>query len=157
MPTMIPVQITQTQEEIDNPTMAFPHWNAFFVPHILEILEIPDIHEIPEIPEKRLTQKTLKYFDKKFERKTGPTHACVPVDEHVRGDSTFVPSHMRKQVKPKKESKTKNSNKRTGKAKAQPKGAFPRMPVGYKHKGDYDVAFSSHLDDKLALVRGSKK
>jgi hypothetical protein len=165
MPTMVPVKITQTQEEIDNPTMAIPHWNAFFVPQILEIKEIPEIAEIAEItgiagiaeiPERRLTQKTLKFFDNKFERQSGPTHACVPVDEHVRGDGTIVPSYMRKQVKPKKQPKTRNSNKRTGKAKAQ-KGAFPRMPVGYKHKGDYDAAFSSHLEDRLALTRGNKK
>jgi hypothetical protein len=153
---MIPVQITQTQDEIDNPTMAFPHWDGFFESELAGNAEISEIAQIPEIPERRLTQKTLKFFDKKFERKSGPTHACVPVDEHVRGDGTIVPSYMRNQVKPKKESKTRNSNKRTGKAKAQ-KGAFPRMPVGYKHKGDYDAAFSSHLEDKLALSRGSKK
>ena len=57
MPTMIPVQITQTQEENDNPTMAFPHWDNFFVP------------EIAEIPEKKLTQTTLN-----FEKKSAPTY-----------------------------------------------------------------------------------
>jgi hypothetical protein len=153
---MIPVQITQTQEEIDNPTMAFQHWDAFFVPQLPEISGIAEISEIAEIPERRLTQKTLKYFDKKFENKSGPPHACVPVNEYVRGDKTFVPSHMRKQVKPKKESKTNNSNKRKGKGKAKP-GAFPRMPENYKHKGDYQVSFSFHLEMKLALSRGNKK
>ena len=62
---MIPVQITQTQEENDNPTMAFPLWDTVFVP------------QIPEIPEKKLTKKTLKKFFE-FKKKSGPTHeyAC---------------------------------------------------------------------------------
>jgi hypothetical protein len=145
---MIPVQITQTQEENVNPTMAFPHWDDFLDP------QLPEIPEIPEIPEKKfLTQKTMKnFFD--FNKKSGPTHACVQVNEHVRGENNFVRSYMRKQVKTKNESKTNNSNKRTGKAKP---GAFPRMPVGYKHKGDYDVSFSKHLEMKLELTRGRKK
>ena len=154
MPTMIPVQITQTQEEYDNPTMALPHGDDFFVPQLAEFPEIAETVEIPEIPEKKFTQKTLmKFFD--FNQKSAPTHECVQVNEHVRGDSTYVPAHLRK-VKTKPESKTNNSNKRTGKAKAKP-GAFPRMPANYKHKGDYQVTFSCHLEMQLALSRGNKK
>ena len=145
--------------------MAFQHWDAFFVPQLPEIAgiaeiseipeipEMPEIIEIPEIAERRLTQKTLKYFNKKFEKKSGPTHVCVPVDEHVHVDNTIVPSHMRK-VKTKKESKTNNSNKRTGKAKH---GAFPILPDNYKNKRDAQEAFSCHLDMMLELSRGSKK
>jgi len=145
MPTMIPVQITQTQEENGNPTMAFPHWDDFLD---------PQLPEIPEIPEKKFTQKTLmKFYD--FNKKSAPTHECVQVNEHVRGDKTLVPAHMRK-VKTKPESKTNNCNKRTGKAKAKP-GAFPRMPGNYKHKGDYQASFSCHLEMQLALSRGIKK
>ena len=86
MPTMIPVQVTQTQEENDNLTMALPFLNIFFV---------------PQIPERMMSQKTLNYFEKKFVKKSGPIHEFVAVSEHVRGDNTFVPTHMRK-VKTKK-------------------------------------------------------
>jgi hypothetical protein len=34
MPTMIPVQVTQTQEENDNPTIALPVWDTFLDPQI---------------------------------------------------------------------------------------------------------------------------
>jgi ABC-type branched-subunit amino acid transport system ATPase component len=54
------------------------------------------------------------------------------VNEHVHGDNTFVPTHMHK-TKTKKESKTNNSNKKTGKAKH---GAFPRLPENYKNKAE---------------------
>jgi hypothetical protein len=119
-----------------------------------QLPDIPEIAEIDEIPEQKFTQKTLmKFYD--FNKKSAPTHECVQVNEHVRGDSTYVPAHLRK-VKTKPESKTNNSNKRTGKAKAKP-GAFPRIPGNYKHKGDYQVSFSYHLDMQLALSRGNKK
>jgi hypothetical protein len=96
----------------------------------------------------------MKFFD--FNKKSAPTHECVQVNEHdVRGDNTLVPAPMRK-GKTKPESNANNSNKRTGKAKAKP-GAFPRMPKDYKHKGDYHVSFSYHLDMQLALSRGTKK
>ena len=132
---MIPVQVTQTQEEYNNPTMALlPLWEDFFVPEIAEIAEIAEVAEvaeIAEIPERRLTKKTLKCFE--FKKKSAPTHELRPVDEHARGENTLVKTHMRKM---KKESKTNNSKKKTGKAKAY---TFPRMPVGYKWKGDYDI------------------
>ena len=95
---MIPVQITQTQEEKDNPTMALPFLDTFLV---------------PQIPQKKMTQKTLA-FGKKF----GPTHELRPVNEHVCGENTFVTTHMRKmkirKQGDKKESKTTNFNKKTG-------------------------------------------
>jgi len=170
MPTMIPVQVTQTQEEYDNTTMALPLWEDFFVPEIAEIAQmeefaeiaeiaevaevaevagVAEIAQIPELQERRLTQKTLKFFE--FKKKSAPTHELRPVDEHARGGNTFVKTHMRKM---KKTSKAKNSKKKTEKAKH---GAFPRMPVGYEWKEDYDACFSSHLVDKLALCRGTKK
>ena len=79
MPTMIPVQVTQTQEENDNPTMALPFLKTF--------LE-------PQIPDKKVIKKTLVGFGKKF----GPTHELRPVNEHVHvhGENTFVTTHMRK-------------------------------------------------------------
>ena len=43
---MIPVQITQTQEENDNSTMALPFLDTFLV---------------PQIPEKKMTQKTIMF------------------------------------------------------------------------------------------------
>jgi hypothetical protein len=99
---MIPVQITQTQEENDNPAMALPFWDTFFV---------------PQIPENKMTQKTLEASGKK----SGPTHEFRPVNEHVCGENTFVTTHMRKmkirKQGDKKESKTNNSKKKTGKAK----------------------------------------
>jgi hypothetical protein len=75
-----------------------------------------------QIPEKKMSKKTL-VFGKKF----GPTHEIRPVNEHVRGDNTFVPTHMRKmKIKKKgdrKESKINNSMNKTGKAKHR---AFPK-------------------------------
>ena len=124
---MIPVQITQTQEENDNPTMAFPFLDDFLVP------------EMPVIPERQLTQTTLK-----FNKKSVPTHEYRQVREHVRADSTLVKAHMRKV----------NAKERTGKAKH---GAFPRMTDNYKHRGDVQVARGLYLEQRLELSRGSKK
>ncbi len=139
MPTMIPVQVTQTQEENDNPTMALPFLDTFLVPHI---------------PEKKMTQKTLLEFGKK----SGPTHEFRPVNEHVRGENTFVKTHMRKmrirKKGDKKESKTNNSNKKTGKAKH---GAFPKLEDNYNNKGDAQEARSMYLEQFRELARGSKK
>ena len=63
MPTMIPVQVTQTQEEADNPTMALPIWRNDLV---------------ARIPVTNMTQKTLNFGKKK------PTHDFRPVREHMR-------------------------------------------------------------------------
>jgi hypothetical protein len=139
MPTMIPVQITQTQEENDNPTMAHPVlYNSL----------------VPQIPEKKRIQKTLLEFGKK----SGPTHEFRPVNEHVRGENTFVKTHMHKmrirKKGDKKESKTNNSNKKTGKAKH---GAFPKLEAGYKNKGDAQIARSMYLEQLREIVRGNKK
>ncbi len=130
MPTMIPVQITQTQEENDNPTMALPVWGNLFVP------------EIPEIPEKKLTKKTLNCFE--FKKKSGPTHALRPVTAHMRKVKNKNQSN-------KKESKTHNSKKKTGKAKH---GAFAKLDDDYKNKGDAMVARSYHLQQLSNLARG---
>ena len=136
---MIPVKVTQTQEENDNPTMALPFWDTFFV---------------PQIPEKKMTQKTLNYFENKFVKKSGPTHEFVPVNEHVRGDNTFITTQMRKMKINKKESKTNNSKKKTGKTKH---GAFPKLEDDYKNKGDTPKARSMHLGQLMELARGNKK
>ena len=50
--------------------------------------------------------------------------------------------------------KTKNSRAKTGKPK---QGAFPRLSVGYEHKGNYDASFSANLDMQLALSKVSRK
>jgi hypothetical protein len=136
MPTMIPVQITQTQEENNNPTMALPVWDTFLV---------------PQIPDKKMTQKTLA-----FGKKSGPTHEFRPVKEHVRGENTFVTTHMRKakicKQGVKKESKT-GSNKKKGNAKH---GSFPKLEAGYKNKGDAQVARSMYMQQLREHVRGKK-
>jgi hypothetical protein len=122
MPTMIPVQITQTQEENDN--MALPFLDTFLV---------------PQIPEKKMTKKTLA-FGKKF----GPTHELRPVNEYVYGENTFVPTHMQKMIikkqGDKKKYKTNNSkkNKKTGRKAKH--GAFPKLEDNYKNKGDAQEA-----------------
>jgi hypothetical protein len=136
---MIPVQITQTQEENDNSTMALPFLDTFLV---------------PQIPEKKMSKKTLA-----FGKKYGPTHELRPVNEHVRGENTFVTTHMRKmkirKQGDKKESKTNNSNrKKTGKAKH---GAFPKLEDDYKNKGDALEARSMYLEQLRELARGNKK
>ena len=136
---MIPVQVTQTQQENDNPTMAHP---------------VLDTDLVTQIREKKITQKTLLEFGKK----SGPTHEFRPVNEHVRGENTFVKTHMRKmkirKQGGKKESKTNNSNKKTGKAKH---GAFPKLEDNYKNKGDAQEARSMYLEQFRELARGSKK
>ena len=127
MPPMIPVQITQTQEENDNPTMALPFLENFLVPQ--------------QIPEQRVT------------------HEFRPVNAHVRGENTFVKTHMRKmkirKQGNKKESKTNNSKKKTGKAKHA--GAFFKLEDDYKNKGDAMIARSMQLEQLIALARGTKK
>ena len=65
---------------------------------------------VPQIPDRKMTHNTLNYFEKKFVKMSEPTHEFVPVNEHVRGDNTFVPTHMCK-VKTKEESRTNNSKK----------------------------------------------
>jgi hypothetical protein len=50
--------------------------------------------------------------------------------------------------------KTNNSRAKTGKPK---QGAFPRLSVGYEHKGNSDASFSANLDMQLALSKLSKK
>jgi hypothetical protein len=136
---MIPVKVTQTQEENDNLTMAHPLlYNSL----------------VPQIPENKRIQKTLLDLG----NKSGPTHEFRQVNEHVRGKNTFVTTHMRKmkirkQVN-KKESKTNNSNKKTGKAKH---GVFPKLDDNYKNKGDVQEARSMYLEQIRELARGSKK
>jgi hypothetical protein len=83
-----------------------------------------------------MSKKTLE-FGKKF----GPTHELRPVNGHVCGDNTFVPTHMRKMRMKKtgdrKESKINNSKNKTGKSKHR---AFPKIEDDYKNKGDAQVA-----------------
>ena len=141
MPTMIPVYVTQTQEDNDNPTMALPVWETFLD---------------PQIPKKFLQSKFS--FTKTEDAAPVPEPDFIQVPDHIRG-STKVQGYKKystpaKSHGNKKKDKANNSKKKTGQAKH---GAFPRMPVGYKHKGDYDTSFSVHLEMQLALSRGSKK
>ena len=134
---MIPVQITQTQEENDNPTMALPFLETFLVPQ--------------QIPEKKVIKKTLMGFGKKF----GPTHELRPVNGHVCGETTFVTTHMHKmkirKQGDKKESKNNNSKKKTGKAKH---GAFPKVQNDYKES--VQLAHSLNIQELRDLVKGRK-
>ena len=142
MPTMLPVLVTQTQEENDNPTMALPVWESILV---------------PQIPKKFIRSKFS--FTKTEDAAPVPEPDFIQVPDHTRG-STKVKGYKKyttpaKSNGNKKKDKSNNSKKRTtGKLKP---GAFPRMPVGYKHKGDYDLACSMLSDMKLALTRGIKK
>jgi hypothetical protein len=94
-----------------------------------------------------------------FGMKFGPTHELRPVNEHVRGENTYVTTHMRKmkirKEGGKKESKTKNSNKKTPRQAKH--GAFPKLEEGYKNKGDAQVARSMYMEQLRKLVRGNKK
>jgi len=139
---MIPVPVTQTQEENDNPTMALPVWET--------ILD-------PQIPKKFFQSKFS--FTKAEDAGPIPEPDFIQVPDHIRG-STKVEGYKKyttpaKSHGNKKKDKANNSKKRTGKV-LKP-GQFPRMPVDYKWKGDYDAAFSDLLNMKLELTRGSKK
>jgi hypothetical protein len=142
MPTMISVQITQTQEEIDTPTMAHPVLETYLDP--------------PQIP-RQFLQKTLAF--KK-------TDVAAPVPEP---DFIWVPDHMRgntkvqgfkKYITPansqgnKKKDKTNNSKKKTGKAKHG--AAYAKLDAGYKNKGDALVIRSIDIQQKSNLARGIK-
>ena len=99
MPTMIPVQITQTQEENDNPTMAIPFLNPFLV---------------AQIPERKLIQKTMS-------AENAPKPKFIQVATHKRG-STKVQGY-KKYTAPvqshgtKKKGKAIKSKKNTKQAK----------------------------------------
>ena len=75
-----------------------------------------------------------------------------PVNEHVCGETTFVTTHMRKmkirKLGDKKQSKTNNSNEKTGKAKH---GSFPKLEDDYKSKGDAQEARSMYIQQLRKL------
>jgi hypothetical protein len=130
---MIPVQITQTQEEQDNPTMAIP----FVVNNLVAQIRVPE-----------LAQKILNFGI------VAPTHELRPVLAHVRNKNS-VREHMRKlrirKDASKNESKTKNSKKK-GKVKH---GAFPKMRDDDGiDKGDIMLARSLHFKELSDLARG---
>jgi len=138
---MLPVLVTQTQEENDNPTMALPVWETILV---------------PQIPKKFIQSKFS--FTKTEDAAPVPEPSFIQVPDHTRG-STKVKGYKKyttpaKSHGNKKKDKAINSKKKTGKAKPY---TFPRMPVGYKWKGDYDTAISLHNEMQLELSRGSKK
>ena len=89
MPTMIPVQITQTQEENDNPTMALPFLETFLD---------------PQIPERKLLQKTLR-------AETATEPKFIQVAAHKRG-STKVQGY-KKYIAPTKSHGIKKKDKAT--------------------------------------------
>ena len=137
MPTMLPVLVTQTQDENENPTMALPVWETILA---------------PQIPKKFIQSKFS--FAKAEEAAPVPEPDFIQVPDHIRG-STKVKGY-KKYTTPAKShgNKKKDSKKKTGKAKPY---IFPRMPVGYKWKGDYDTTISVHIEMQLELSRGSKK
>jgi hypothetical protein len=142
MPTMIPVQITQTQEEIDNPTMAQPVLETYLVP--------------PQIPKKFL-QKTLG-FKKTEVPAPVPEPGFIWVPDHMRGNTKvqgykkyFPPA---KSHGNKKKDKTNNSKKKTGKAKHG--AAYAKLDAGYQNKEDALIIRSIDFQQKSNLARGIK-
>ena len=137
---MVSVQITQTQEEIDNPTMAQPVLETYLVP--------------PQIPKKFL-QKTLG-FKKTEVPAPVPEPDFIWVPDHMRGNTkvqgykkytTPAKSHCNK-----KKDKTNNSKKKTaGKAKHD---AYAKLDADYKNKGDAMFARSIDFQQKSNLARG---
>ena len=123
---MIPVQITQTQEENDNPTMALPFSHPVLV---------------PQIPK--------KFFQSKFSFKKTEDAAPIPEPNFIR-----VPDHMRGSTKVQGYKKYSTPAKSHGKAIKH--GAFPKLEAGYKNKGDAMKARSLHLEQKSKLARGIK-
>jgi hypothetical protein len=142
MPTMISVQITQTQEENDNPTMAHPVLETYLDP--------------PQIP-KQFLQRTL-VFEKTEVAAPVPAPGFIWVPDHMRGNTkvqgykkytTPAKSHCNK-----KKDKTNNSKKKTaGKAKHD---AYAKLDDSYKNKEDALFARSIDFQQKSNLARGIK-
>jgi hypothetical protein len=93
---MIPVQVTQTQEENDNPTMALPVWEIFLD---------------PQIPKKFLQSKFS--FTKTEDAAPVPEPDFIQVPDHI-GGSTKVQGYKKcstpaKSHGNKKKAKAKNS------------------------------------------------
>ena len=139
MPTKVQVQVTQTQEENDNPTMAHPVLNTSLD---------------PRIPKKFLQSK---FSWTKTVNAPVPEPDFIQVPGHLRGSSkvraykkytTPAKSHGNKEKGRAIKSKTK-----TGEAK---QGAFPKLEDGYKNMGDAQTARSLHLEQKMKLARGIK-
>ena len=128
---MIPVQITQTQEENDYPTMAHPVLDTFLV---------------PQIPKKFLQSKFS--FKKTEDAAPVPEPDFIQVPGHIRG-STKVQGYKRYTTPAKSQ-----GNKKKGRAKH---GAFPKLEAGYKNMRDAQIARSYHLGEKMKLARGIKE
>jgi len=109
---MIPVQVTQTQEENDNPTMAPPVWDTFLV---------------PQIPKKLLQSKLWA----KKEDASVPEPGFIQVPSHIRGSSKV--QGYKKHTTPAKS----NGNKKKDKAvKSKTKARQSKLPVFSKAKAD---------------------
>ena len=128
---MIPVQITQTQEENDNPTMAFPFLDTFLV---------------PQIPERKLLQKTL--WAKK-EDTPAPEPDFTQVATHKRG-STKVQGY-KKYTTPaqshgkKKKDKAIKSKKKTKQAKLIFSKAKPDCKASFQLAESFRIKYLKDL------------
>ncbi len=116
MPTMLPVLVTQTQEENDNPTMALPVWESILV---------------PQIPKKFIQSKFS--FTKTEDAAPVPEPDFIQVPDHTRGSNkvkgykkytTPAKSHGNK-----KKDKAIKSKKKTGQAKHP---GFPKAKADCK-------------------------
>ena len=142
MPTMISMQITQTQEENNNPTMANPVVDTFL-----------DTHQIP----KQFLQRKLT-FEKSDVGDPVPEPDYIWVPEHMRGNSKV--QGYKKYLTPakshgnKKKDKTNISKKKTGKAKHG--AAYAKLETDYKNKGDAMMIHSIDLKQKSNMARGIK-
>ena len=129
MPTMIPVQITQTQGENENPTMALPFLAPLFV---------------PQVPKKKLFQ--MKLWAKKDDA-PAPEPDFIQVPTHNRGSSkvkgykyykTPAKSHdnMKKDRAIKSKKKTPGQAKHPGfpKAKADCKETLQLATTAFAHQ-----------------------
>ena len=116
MPTMISVQITQTQEENDNPTMAHP---------------VLETYLDPQIPKKFLQRKLT--FEKTEVAAPVPEPDFIIVPDHMRGNTKV--QGYKKYITPakshgnKKKDKAIKSKKKTGQAKHP---SFPKAKADCK-------------------------
>ena len=137
---MISLQITQTQEENNNPTMANPVVDTFL-----------DTHQIP----KQFLQRKLT-FEKTEERALVPEADFIWVPDHMRGN-TKVKGYKKyltcaKSNGNKKNDKTNNSKKKSGKAKHD--AAYAKLDAGYKNKEDGMMIRSIDFQQKSNLAKG---
>jgi hypothetical protein len=116
MPTMISIQVTQTQEENDNPTMAHPVLETFLA---------------PQIPKKFLQSKFSWAKTEDEAPVSGPDFIQVP--DHMRGNTKV--QGYKKYITPaksqgnKKKDKAIKSKKKTGPAKHP---SFPKAKADCK-------------------------